>query len=65
MQIQTIRYGLYDTKRIKKETNYIDTLPIYTLSYELSNDFDAQSDFGKIFVTKNLLTCTILILSKL
>ena len=34
--------------------------PIYTLLYEFSNDFDAQSDFDKIFVTKNLLTCTII-----
>ena len=61
MQIQTIKYGLDDTKRIKK--SYIDTLLIYTLFYEFSNDFNAQSDFGKIFVTKHLLTWTILILS--
>ena len=50
-QIQTIKYGLND-----KETSYIDTELIYTLWYEFSNDFDAQSDFGKNFVTKNLLT---------
>ena len=58
-QIQTIKYGLNDT------TNYIDSLLIYTLSYEFSSDFDAQRDFGKNFVTKNLLTWTILILSML
>ena len=40
----------------KKETSYIDTLFIYTLWYEFSNDFDALSDFGKHFVTENLLT---------
>ena len=44
----------------KKETSYIDTLLIYTLWYEFSSDFDAQSNFGKIFVTKNLLTYNIL-----
>ena len=47
----------------KKEASYIDTLLIQTLWYEFSNDFDAQSDLGKIFVTKNLLIWTILILS--
>ena len=32
----------------KKETSYyIDTLFNYTLWYEFSNNFDAQSDFGK------------------
>ena len=46
----------------KKETSCIDTLLIYTLRSEFANDFDAQSDFGKIFVTQNLLTWTILIL---
>ena len=45
----------------KKGRSYIDTLLIYTLWYESSNDFDAQSDFGKFFVTKNLLTWTIVI----
>ena len=66
-QIQTIKYGLNDTKRIKKkkETIYIDTLLIYTLWYEISKDFDAQSNFRKKIVTKNLLTWTILILSML
>ena len=42
---------------------YIDTLIIYTVCYEVSTDFDAQSDFGKILVTQNLLTWTIPILS--
>ena len=46
----------------KKETIYIDKLFIYTLWYELSNNFGAQSYFGKIFVTKNLLPCNILTL---
>ena len=64
MQIQTIKCGLNDTKRIKKETSYIDTLLFHTLWYEFSNDFDAQSDFGKIFVKKNLLTWTILMIHK-
>ena len=31
----------------------------------MKNAFDAQSEYGKIFVTKNLLTWTILILSML
>ena len=31
----------------KKETINIDTLPIYTLWYKFSNDFDAKSDFDK------------------
>ena len=48
-----------------KKPFYIDNLLIYTLWYQFSNGFDAQSDFGKIFVTKNLLTWTILILSTL
>jgi len=61
-QIQTIKYDLNDTKRIKKKPV---TLILYTLRYEFSNDFDAQSDFGNFFVTKNLLTWTILILSML
>ena len=46
-QIQTIAYGLNDTKMMKKETSYIDTLLIYTLWHKSSNDFDAQSDFDK------------------
>ena len=54
--------GLNDTKGIKKEISYIDTLLIYnTLWYKFSNDFDTQRDFGKILVTKNFLTWTILI----
>ena len=32
--------------------SYINTLLIYTLWYELSSDFDAQSNFDKTFVTK-------------
>ena len=43
----------------------IDILLKYILWYEFLSDFDAQSEFGKIFVTKNLLTWTILILSML
>ena len=44
----------------KKERTYIDTIIIYTLWYEFQNDFDAQSDFGKNFVTKKLLLSYIL-----
>ena len=51
MQIQTIKYGLNHTKRMN-----INTSLIYTLWYEFSSDFDAQSNFGKISVTKKLLT---------
>ena len=36
----------------KKETSCVDTLLIYAIWYEFSNDFDAQSDFGKFFVKK-------------
>ena len=50
---------------IKRKNLYTDTLLIYTLWNKFSNDFDAQSDFGKIIVTKYLLTWTILILSML
>ena len=39
--------------RIKKIWIYIDTLIIHTLWCEFLNDFDAVSDFGKNFVTKN------------
>ena len=56
---------LYDMIRIKKKEFYIDALLIYTLWYEFSNDFDAQSDFGNNFVPKKLASCTILILSTL
>ena len=49
----------------KKERIYIDTLIIYTLWYEFQNDFDAQRDFGKNFVTKKLLLSYILNLSAL
>ena len=48
-----------------KSNLIIDTLLIYILGYEFSKDFIAQSDFDKKFVTKNLLTWTILILSML
>ena len=41
----------------------IDTLLIYTLRYEFSINFDALSDFGKIFVTKKLLLSPFLNLS--
>ena len=50
----------YEKKRI-----YIDTLIIYTLWFEFQNDFAAQSDFGKNFVTKKLLLSSILNLSSL
>ena len=62
MQIQMIKYGLNDTKRMKKKQVAMILYLFYTLWYEFSNDFDAQSDFDKNFVTKNLLTWTILIL---
>ena len=54
----TMSYGL-------KRKNFNDTLIIYTLWYEFQNDFDAQSDFGKNFVTKKLLLSYILNLSAL
>ena len=54
-QIRTTKYGLYDVIRIKKDRIYTDTLIIYTSLYESLNDFDAQRDFGKIFVIKKLL----------
>ena len=63
-QIQTVKYGLNDTKRIKIN-KLIDSLLIYTLWYEISNNFDAQRDFGKNFVTKKLLLSYILNLSAL
>ena len=61
-----IKYVLHDTK-IDHEmaAGYINTLLIYTFSYEFSNDSDAQSDFGKYFVTKKLLLYYILNLSVL
>ena len=37
----------------------------YILWYEICNDFDAQSDFGKNFVTKKWLLSYILNLSAL
>ena len=46
-QIQTIEYGLNDMIRIKKK---VERTHLHT-RYEFSNDIDAQSDFGKIFVT--------------
>ena len=62
-QIQKIKYGLNDTKWIKKKQ--VDTLLIYTLWYKFSNNVVAQSDFGKKNFIKNLLTWNILILSML
>ena len=44
---------------------YIDNLIIYTLWYEFQDNFDAQSDFGKIFVTRKLLLSYILNLGAL
>ena len=44
----------YDTD--KKERIYADTVLIYPLWYDFPNDFDAQSDFGKYFVTKKLVS---------
>ena len=41
----------YNTDK-KKGVTYTDTLLIYTLWCEFSNDSDAQSDFGKNFVKK-------------
>ena len=50
-QIQTTRYDLD-----KKEIIHVDTFLIYTLLDDFLNDFDAQSDFGKRFVTKMLVS---------
>ena len=56
MQIQTIKYGLNYTKWIKKK----QVTPIlYSFTHSEMNfltNFDAQSDFRQISVTKNLLT---------
>ena len=52
----TMSYGL-------KRKNSNDTLIICTLWYEFQNDFDAQSDFAKFFVTKKQLSSNILNLS--
>ena len=49
----------------QKERIYLDNLIIYTPWYEFLNDFDAQSEFGKIVVTKKLLLSYILYLSAL
>ena len=57
--------GLNDTIQIKKERSHTDTLLIYTLWYELSNDFEAQSEFGKCHKKADPLAGTILILSML
>ena len=64
-QIQMIKYCLNYTKRSKKEKSYIDALLNYIFWYEFSNNVDAQIDFRKIFVTKNLLIWIILIRSML
>ena len=55
VQIQTIHNGLNDIIQIKKKGVKNDTLLMYTLWYEYSYDFDAQSDFGKNFVAKKLV----------
>ena len=50
---------LFCDKRKFKRLNMdfdIDTLLIYTFWYEFSNDFDAQSDFGKDFVSEKLVS---------
>ena len=44
----------------KNETSYIGNLLIFSLWYEFSNNFDAQSDFDKKFVTLDLLPFTFL-----
>ena len=51
MQIKTTEYGF------NEESSFVDSIVIYTLWYEISNNFDGQSDFGKIFVTKILVHC--------
>ena len=38
-----------------KERIYIDSLIVYALRYEFSNDFDARSDFGKFLLQKKLV----------
>ena len=65
-QIQMLEYGLNDTIRFRQnERNYIDTLLIYTLWYDFSNDYDAYTNFDHIFVTKKLSSWNILILRML
>ena len=65
MYLSLTYYGLNDTKRIKKKQI---TLILYSFT---PSDLNFQtilmpkSDYGKISVTKNLLTWTILILSML
>ena len=44
----------------KKERIYNAILIICTLWYEFKNNFDAQSDFGKNFVTKSYSYLTFL-----
>ena len=67
-QIQTIEiieYGLNDAIQIKKkQLKYIATLLIYTPWYEFQTILMTTNDFGRIFVTKKLLPCNILILLK-
>ena len=55
MQIQTIKYGLNDAKRIKKKQVTL-ILYSFTPSDEFSKVFVAQSDYGKkkIFTKKQL-----------
>ena len=60
-QIQMIKYG-FDTKGIKRNKLHWYFIQLHPLA---SNNFDAQNDFGKNFVTKNLLSLTILTFSML
>ena len=61
-KVKTVISGLNDTKRTKKKQVAL-ILVLFTPS-DL-NDFEAQIDFGKSFVAKNIPTLTILILSML
>ena len=61
-QIQTTKYGHNETKSIKnKLRSYIDFLLIYTLWYEFSNDFDAQSDFCSGYLQKEATVIPIIL----
>ena len=64
-QIQKMEYGLNDAIGIRKEASYIDILLIYNLWCEFQSILMPTSDFGKMFVAKNLLPFNILILSML
>ena len=59
MQIQMTKYGPNDTKKIKKKqvSLMIHSCTLCTPSdMDFQKVFDAQSNFGKIKITKNLLT---------